>query len=92
MAARSSKPRSLACQCHEGKEIAEWFNSIGVTGIVLKYRVPRRDKELPHRAPLQDAQRAIRLVRQVDYWNMGVEMDQNEVVLDEIDKELVKFD
>lgn len=47
----------------EGTEIAEWLNSIGVTGILLKYRVPRRDKEEPHGAPLQDAQRAIRLVR-----------------------------
>lgn len=47
----------------EGTEVAEWLNSIGVTGVVLKYRVPRRDKESPHTAPLQDAQRAIRLVR-----------------------------
>lgn len=47
----------------EGTEVAEWLNSIGVTGVVLKYRVPRRDKESPHVAPLQDAQRAIRLVR-----------------------------
>lgn len=53
----------------EGTEIAEWLNSMGVTGIVLKYRVPRRDKELPHQAPLQDAQRAIRLVRKnADAW------------------------
>ncbi|MBN2475420.1 MAG: alpha/beta hydrolase [Pirellulales bacterium] len=47
----------------EGTEIAEWLNSIGVTGIVLKYRVPRRDSAQPHKAPLQDAQRAIRLAR-----------------------------
>ncbi len=47
----------------EGTEIAEWFNSIGVTAVVLKYRVPRRDPNEPHREPLQDAQRAIRLVR-----------------------------
>ncbi len=26
----------------EGTEVAKWFNSIGVTGIVLKYRVPGR--------------------------------------------------
>ncbi|HZT82588.1 MAG TPA: alpha/beta hydrolase, partial [Gemmataceae bacterium] len=26
----------------EGEEVAAWLNSIGVTGIVLKYRVPRR--------------------------------------------------
>lgn len=47
----------------EGTEIAEWLNSVGVTAVLLKYRVPRRDKENPHRAPLQDAQRAMRLVR-----------------------------
>ncbi len=47
----------------EGTEIAEFFNSIGVTGIVLKYRVPAR-KGLPrHEPPLQDAQRALGLVR-----------------------------
>ena len=48
----------------EGLEIAEWFNSLGVFAAVLKYRVPRRDSERPHAEPLQDAQRAIRLVRQ----------------------------
>lgn len=48
----------------EGTEIAEWLNSIGVTAVLLKYRVPRRDKVNPHEAPLQDAQRAMRLVRQ----------------------------
>ena len=47
----------------EGIEIAEWFNSIGVTATLLKYRVPRRDPNEPHLEPLQDAQRAIRLVR-----------------------------
>lgn len=47
----------------EGLEVAQWFNSIGVTAAVLKYRVPRRDPEKPHVEPLQDAQRALRLVR-----------------------------
>ena len=50
----------------EGEEVAAWLNSIGVTGIVLKYRVPRRPDEPkgePARRPLQDAQRAISLVR-----------------------------
>ncbi len=49
---------------HEGTEIAEWFNSFGVTAVVVKYRVPRRPDLAKHLAPLQDAQRAIRLVRQ----------------------------
>ena len=49
---------------HEGSAICEWLNSLGVTGFLLKYRVPRR-KNLPkHEAPLQDAQRAIGMIRQ----------------------------
>ena len=50
----------------EGEEVAAWLNSIGVTGILLKYRVPRRPDEPkgePARRPLQDAQRAVSLVR-----------------------------
>jgi len=50
----------------EGEEVAAWLNSIGATGIILKYRVPRRPDEIkgePARRPLQDAQRAVRLVR-----------------------------
>ncbi len=55
----------------EGTEIAEWFNSIGVTAFVLKYRVPRRDPEQIHKEPLQDVQRAIRLVRsEALKWNI----------------------
>ena len=45
---------------HEGKQIASWLNSFGVSAFVLRYRhAPRYH----HPAPLQDAQRAIRLVR-----------------------------
>lgn len=47
----------------EGEEVAEWLNSIGVTGVLLKYRVPRRENRPKHEAPLQDAQRAMSLVR-----------------------------
>ncbi len=47
----------------EGLEIAEYFNSVGVTCAVLQYRVPRRNPDLPHAEPLQDAQRAIRVMR-----------------------------
>lgn len=47
----------------EGIEVAQWLNSLGVTVGVLKYRVPRRDPDEPHREPLQDAQRAIRIMR-----------------------------
>jgi acetyl esterase/lipase len=47
----------------EGEEVAAWLNSIGVTGIVLKYRVPARNGQPRHQAPLQDAQWALSLVR-----------------------------
>jgi acetyl esterase/lipase len=50
----------------EGEEVAAWLNSRGITGILLKYRVPRRPDEIkgePARRPLQDAQRAVSLVR-----------------------------
>jgi acetyl esterase/lipase len=49
---------------HEGTRVAEMFNRWGVTAFVLKYRLPddsiNIDKSL---APLQDAQQAVRLVR-----------------------------
>jgi len=55
----------------EGVEVAEWLNRLGVFAAVLKYRVPRRDPQRPHWEPLQDAQRAIRLVRQhAEQWNV----------------------
>lgn len=50
----------------EGEEVARWLNSIGVTGIVLKYRVPHRPDDPKGKqpvGPLQDAQRALSLVR-----------------------------
>ncbi len=47
----------------EGTEICEWLNSIGVTGALLKYRVPKRDGAEKQAAALQDAQWAIGLLR-----------------------------
>ena len=47
----------------EGTEVAAWLNTLGVTGIVLKYRVPARDPQRRWLAPVQDAQRAVSLVR-----------------------------
>lgn len=47
----------------EGTEVATWLNEIGVTGIVLKYRVPFRNPEKRWQAAVQDAQRAMSLVR-----------------------------
>ena len=47
----------------EGTEVCDWLNSIGVTGVLLKYRVPKRAGLDRHTAPLQDAQRALGLLR-----------------------------
>lgn len=50
---------------HEGSKVAEWLNTLGVTAFVLKYRLPDStimvNKTI---GPLQDAQRAMRIVRQ----------------------------
>jgi acetyl esterase/lipase len=69
-AAASDKPAPAVLICpgggysilaidKEGTEIAKWLNSIGITGVVLKYSVPNRRAEA-----LQDIQRAMGVVRQ----------------------------
>src|SRR5437870_8326704 len=45
---------------HEGRPVAEWLNTLGITAFVLKYRL---GPSYHHPAPLQDAARAIRTVR-----------------------------
>ncbi len=47
----------------EGTEVAQWLNSIGINAVVVKYRVPTRKGQERYKAPLQDAQRAMRIVR-----------------------------
>ena len=50
---------------HEGRGIAQEFNKIGVTAFVVKYRLPSDSIMLNKTiGPLQDAQRAIQLVRE----------------------------
>lgn len=52
---------------HEGKEIAKWFNTIGVSAFVLDYRTT----PYKHPCPLMDAQRAIQFVRaKADQFNI----------------------
>ncbi len=48
----------------EGTEVCEWLNSIGVTGVLLKYRVPKRPGLEKDAVAIQDAQRAMGLLRQ----------------------------
>jgi acetyl esterase/lipase len=50
-----------ALAAHEGHDVAVWLNSIGVTAVVLKYRLGRFGYR--HPVMLQDAQRAIRTTR-----------------------------
>lgn len=50
----------------EGSDVAAWLNTLGITGIVLKYRVPQNRE-----GALQDLQRAVRLARlQQKDWNI----------------------
>ena len=57
---------------HEGYQIAEWLNSMGISAFVLKSRLPddqiMEDKSL---GPLQDAQKAMRILRSnAKKWNI----------------------
>ncbi len=54
---------SILAMSHEGTEVCEWLSGQGVTAVLLKYRVPRREGLDKHHAPLQDAQRALSLIR-----------------------------
>ncbi len=45
---------------HEGTQFAQWLNTQGIAGFVLKYRMPNKHKEVP----LDDAQKEIRYVRE----------------------------
>lgn len=47
----------------EGVEVCQWLNSIGVTGVLVKYRVPARKDRPRGAAPLEDAQRAVGIIR-----------------------------
>jgi acetyl esterase/lipase len=49
---------------HEGTQIALWLNSIGVSAIILRYRMPSDSTMLEKSiGPLQDVQEAVRTVR-----------------------------
>ncbi len=47
----------------EGTEVADWLNTLGVTAIVLKYRVPTAGQNPVWLASVQDTQRALSLTR-----------------------------
>lgn len=47
----------------EGPDTAAWLNRLGITAFILKYRLPNEGHENGSDVPLQDAQRAVRLIR-----------------------------
>lgn len=58
---------SLLAMKHEGEWFARWLADRGITGIVLKYRLPNHHPQVP----LSDASRAIRWVRgKADSWGI----------------------
>ncbi len=55
----------------EGVDIACWFNSLGYIAFILKYRLPAEGHKNGRNVPLQDAQRAIRIIRaHAEEWNI----------------------
>ncbi len=48
---------------NEGSAVCEWLNSIGVTAALLTYRTPTNEEPVAYDKPVQDAQRAIGLLR-----------------------------
>lgn len=48
---------------HEGTQVCEWLNSVGVTAVLLTYRTPTNEEAAPYEKPVQDAQRAIGMIR-----------------------------
>ncbi len=56
---------------HEGHQIAQWLNSLGIAGFIVQYRHRNSGAGYGHPAPIQDAQRAIRMVRsRAAEWNV----------------------
>ena len=47
----------------EGTEVCDWLNSIGITGIAVKYRVPEKGRFPDNPEDMEDAQQAIRITR-----------------------------
>ena len=57
----------------EGTEVCAWLNSLGITAVLLKYRVPSRPGLERHTPAFQDAQRALSLVRhRAKDWSLDV--------------------
>lgn len=75
----ASHPNGIAIVCcpgggyqhlamaHEGTDMAGWFNELGITFAVLKYRMPNGHKNIP----VSDAQKAIQVMKKhADEWQI----------------------
>jgi len=61
---------------HEGSDLAQFFNSIGVNALVLKYRIPNASNQVDKSiAPLQDVQQAMYLCR-LNAKNWGIDVNK----------------
>ncbi len=59
----------------EGTEVAQWLNTLGIAGVVLKYRVPTRDLSPRWMAAAQDTQRTVSIVRhRAKDWGLDPDM------------------
>ncbi len=59
---------------HEGRQVAQWLNTVSVTAFVLRYR--HNGLGYPYPVPMMDAKRAIRIIRsQADKWYI----DENKI-------------
>jgi acetyl esterase/lipase len=62
----------------EGTQIAQWLNSHGIAGIVLKYRLPKPEKKensVERIRPMIDARQALQLIHaQTEEWNLDPEL------------------
>jgi acetyl esterase/lipase len=58
-----------------GLQLAKWFNTLGISAFVLKYRLPLQDNlKVRHEAPLQDAERAMQIIRaRAEEWGIDKE-------------------
>jgi acetyl esterase/lipase len=58
----------------EGTEVCDWLNTVGITCLLVKYRVPDSGPYPKSSAALQDAQRALRIVRShADQWHIDAQ-------------------
>lgn len=48
---------------HEGEQVCRWLTGLGVTALLLEYRTPTRDEPEPFAIPVDDARRALAIVR-----------------------------